>query len=270
MTPELPQPRLAFGFADAGARAIETDRAYFEMGAQLEPLPGAVLAWMPGLTASPAGAVIHRVDPAIVAALGRDWLVEAERALARVGAGLARIYLDRRDPQTDALLRSAGYSDREELAFGHSLPDAASGMRLHPVRSDEDWERKRRFHQEAHELPDGHAHCADAWVTVERRKCAHGIEAYWAEIGDEVVGMISLVEGDGLLRLKNLVIHPAYRRRSVATALLSHAAAAGMGRNHSCQCVLAVVGGGGELLYRAVGMQVIGSQVEWTKPMGKA
>lgn len=253
-----------------GARAIETDRAYFEMGAMVESLPGAKLVWMPGLTASPAGAVIHRVDPAVVGAIGEQWLVEAERALVRVGAGLARIYLDARDPRTDALLRSAGYLDREELVFGHDLPDPPIAMRLHPVRSDEDWERKRQFHQAADSTPDGHSHHAGDWVAMERRKCEHGMEAHWAEIGETIVGMIGLFEGDGVLRLKNLVIHPAYRRRAVATALLSHAAAIGRKLGFSYQCTLAVSGEAGEYLYRAAGMQLIGSQVEWTRRMASA
>ena len=122
------------GAASVFNRAMETDRTYFELGAKTERLPGAVLAWMPELTASPAAAVIHRVEPAVIAALGETWIVEAERALAQVGAGLARIYIDASESAADELLRGAGYADRDELIFAHSLwepstwPDLAAGQ----------------------------------------------------------------------------------------------------------------------------------------------
>src|SRR5262245_33324344 len=99
------------------ARAIETDRAYFEMGAEVSDLDGAILAWMPGLTRSPAAAVIHRVDPAAIAAGGEGWVSQAERKMADVGAALARIYLDQPHEGAEQVLRQAGFIDRDELVF---------------------------------------------------------------------------------------------------------------------------------------------------------
>ena len=95
-------------------RAAATDAAYFEMGAKVEDLPAATLAWMPGLTALAAGAVVQRVDSESAARMGGAWVSEIEAALARVGAPLARIYLDEGSP-LDGLLRQAGYSMRPEL-----------------------------------------------------------------------------------------------------------------------------------------------------------
>ena len=65
---------------DLLARGIESDCTYFEMGAQLEQLEGATVAWMPGLTRSPAAAVVHRVDPEAIIT-GRYELGDAEAAL---------------------------------------------------------------------------------------------------------------------------------------------------------------------------------------------
>ena len=130
------------GFAPALARAIETDRSYFDQGAELKPLDGAVLAWMPGLTASAAAAVIHRVDPEVIAQRGAAWIAEAEAAMAATGAALARIYLDERHADAGEQLRLSGYSERDELVFVGDLPDPPSEMALRPVTSDADWNAK--------------------------------------------------------------------------------------------------------------------------------
>jgi hypothetical protein len=47
-------------------------------------------------------------------------------------------------------------------------------------------------------------------------------------------------------------------------------AAIGRQRGVSEQCVMAVRGETGELLYRAAGMQMVGIQVEWSKPLAGA
>ena len=265
--PSCPQPEST-GAASLFTRALETDRTYFEMAATIDPLPGAVLAWMPGLAASPAGAVIHRVEPVVIAALGEAWVAQAERALAEVGAALARIYLDARGIPADELLRSAGYADRDELIFAASLGDPAPGLTLRPVKTDKDWERKLRFHAEIPMSPDGHGNHPSEWVALERRKCAEGMDAYLAEFDGKTVGAIGAVWGDRLLRIKNLVVHPTHRRRSIGRAMLNQIAAIGRERGVSEQCILAVRGDEGELLYSAAGMQVVGIQVEWSKQIG--
>ena len=258
----------ATGAAQILARAIETDRIYFELGAKAEQLPGATLAWMPGLTSSPAGAVIQRIEPEVIAVLGETWVVQAEQALADVGAAMARIYLDARGGPADEVFRRAGYEDRDELVFAHSLDEPAPGVTLHPVKSDEDWDRKLRFHTAVLETPDGHNHRPSEWVALERRKCADGMDAFLAECDGETVGAIGAIWGDGLLRMKNIVVDPAHRRRSIGRRMLSQMAAIGRERGISEQCILAVRGDAGELLYRAAGMQVVGSQVEWSKQIG--
>lgn len=252
------------------ARAIETDRAYFEMGAQRRDLSGAVLAWMPNVSASPAAAVIHRVDPAKAAQAGAAWIEHAEQALSNVGATLARIYLDTADETLGALLRQAGYAERDELVFAGSLPQPLTDMTLRPVIDDAGWAQKLEFHREARITPDGHDNDPADWVTLERHKCGDGMEAFIAEIDGEPVGTIGAIWGDGLLRLKNILVHPAHRRRAVGQAMLGKLAELGRARGISEQCVLAVKGEVGEYFYRGIGLQPIGAQVEWSKQIGRA
>lgn len=247
-------------------RAIDSDCAYFEMGAERRQLDGATLAWMPGLTSSPAAAVIHRVDADALAAGGAAWIVAAERAMAGVGGAMTRIYLEERGGRAEQLLKDASFVSREELVFIGSVPESAVALRLRPVISDSDWADKLRFHQAADGTPDGHGNRATEWVELERRKCGAGMEAYLAELDGDVVGAIGALWCDGFVRAKNLVVDPDRRRRGVGRAILACLAELGRQRGLSQQCFLAVRGEHGELLYRSVGLAMIGSQVEWSKP----
>ena len=259
-----PLPDLALA-QPALARAIETDRIYFDQGAERTQLDGAVLAWMPGFTASAAAAVIHRVDPELIARRGAAWVAEADAAMADTGAGLARIYLDGRHVEAGEQLRRSGYSERDELVFVGDLPDPPADMVLRAVTSDADWQAKLAFHAAVDETPDGHGNRAAGWVAQERRKCAEGMNAFLIELEGVVVGAIGAVWGQGIVRAKNIVVHPAHRRRTIGKAMLGHIAALGRARGVSEQCVMAVRGEAGELLYRAAGMEMVGFQVEWSK-----
>ena len=250
------------------ARAIESDWDYFEMGSKLHPLDGASMAWMPGLAASPGATVIYRVDADAAAEGGASWVATAEKAMADKGARLCRIYLDERHERADALLRSAGYVARDELVFLGSVPATAVGLTLQRVESDAEWARKLRFHQSADRTPDGHDNAAADWVALERRKCRAGMEAFLVELDGEVVGAVGAIWCEGFVRTKNLVVAPDRRRRGVGRAMLGAIGALGRSHGLSQQCVLAVKGEEGELLYRAAGMTVIGFQVEWSKPIG--
>jgi GNAT superfamily N-acetyltransferase len=250
-------------------RVIETDRAYFELGAQTRQIPGATLAWIPGLSGAAAGAVVHRVDVDRAVAGGQQWLAEAEWALADVGAKLARIYLDGRATASDAMLRRAGYTDRDEIAFVRDFPEPSSLLSLSPVGSDADWERKIALHELCDGSPDGHCTAARDWVALERAKCAHGMEMFIAESDGQVVGTAGLIAGQGVARLKNLVVHPGRRRRRFGESILAHVAAIGRARGLPTLGLFAVAGEPGELLYRAVGMRNAGIQVEWSKPLGQ-
>jgi ribosomal protein S18 acetylase RimI-like enzyme len=250
-------------------RVIETDRAYFELGARTRHSPGAMLAWMPDFAACPAGAVVHRVNPDEVAARGRQWITDVESALADVGARLVRIYLDRRGTAVDEWLRAAGFADRDEIAFVHDFPKPSSPISLVPVRSEADWRRKLALHEAAEGPPDGHFVAASEHVALERAKCAHGLEMFLAECGGEVVATAGLIAGEGVMRVKNIVVHPAHRRRRYGASILAHLGAIGRARGLPTLGLFALAEEPGERLYRSVGMRVAGTQIEWSKALGK-
>ena len=264
--------RNAHSMGDCGdfpliERVIQTDRAYFELGAKTRQLPGATLAWMPGLAGYPAGAVIYRVDAEVVEARGAQWVVDAEASLAEIGARLARIYVDRRGTGADDVLRAAGYADRDEIAFVHEFHQPSSVLALSPVRTEADWRRKLALHEAAEGPPDGHFIEANDHVTLERVKCAHGMEMFLAEYRGEAVATAGLIAGEGVLRIKNIVVHPDNRRQRFGASILANIAAIGHARGLPTLCLFALADEPGELLYRAVGMRVAGTQIEWSRPL---
>ncbi len=249
------------------ARAIGSDCDYFDMGAELMPLDGATLAWMPGLTRSPAAAVIHQVNQDALTSGGTAWITAAEAAMASINASLSRIYLVGADERAGRLLSAAGYVARDELVFVGSVPPSPLGLSLRRVDNEADWARKLRFHVATDETPDGHGNRAADWVELERRKCRAGMESYLAVLDDEIVGAVGAIWYDGFLRTKNIVVARDRRRRGIGRAMLGCIAELGRKRGISEQCVLAVRGEDGELRYRAAGMAMIGLQVEWSRPI---
>lgn len=257
------------GLSELLTRALETEQTYFELGARLEDLAGAVLAWTPGFVAAPAASVVHRVEPDAIVGRGREWLAGAESRLEELGIPLARIYLMARHEGMETLLSNAGYACREEILFADALPEPAAPLTFRPVVSDDDWARKRAFHRGVPESPDGHCNGAAELARLEQHKCAHGMEAFIAEIGGRTVGVAGAIWGEGIVRIKNLLVHPDFRRQAVATTLMSHIAAHGRARGISEQCLVALKGGTGEMLYRSLGMTVVGSCFEWSRRLGE-
>lgn len=247
------------------ARAlIESDRRYFEMGAIVQSLSLGDLVWMRGLTDLAASCVIHRVDGRIP----HSWIDEIELALAERSIMRARVYLDDSPEDVDALFRQRGYQRRGEIGFlapvGH--PETPANVRLCEVVDDLDWQRKLAIHEQAMEGPDGYTNQADAWVEMERRKCAAGnMQSFLVRCDNHVVATVGAIVHDGLLRLKNIVVAPQFRRRGLGLATV-HLLWQMAEREHDCRFgVFGVDGGRGERLYQRAGMYQVVHQYEWSR-----
>src|SRR5688572_7946377 len=96
---------------------IESDRSYFERGARLVGLPGAVLAHMPAFPGVPAGAAVHRIDPRALLPDPLTWVVTVETITADLGLPRSRFFVDRSAPELDLALTMLGYRSRLETGF---------------------------------------------------------------------------------------------------------------------------------------------------------
>jgi len=249
--------------------AIESDRQYFELGAQIDVLEGAQIAWLPGQAHNPAAVVVHRVDPVAAARVGNQWIQPLEARLRDIGTPVSRIYLDGPDTALDTVLQDAGYRAQHEIAF-HGIARRSESLKIdvRPVRTAEDWEEKLRFHVANAERPDGHATCAHDWVAMERARCATGtMEAWLCQHDGAVVGTIGTMRVSGVTRLKNLVIDRAARRQGVGRASVLRICQTVAQSDRSDFVVFALDGHAGDALYRAAGFRPVGCQVEWTRAL---
>ncbi len=267
--------RRDLGMAALARDLVESDARYFEGGALVEDLGGALLARLPGFESAAAGCVVHRVD---TARLPRDldgWLEGVEGRLAAIGCPSPRLYFADPFPALEAALAQRGYEPRLEIGFATPPgADTSGDVVLVPVEGARAWAAKLALHREVGRGPDGHDTDAEVWVELERRKAAAGtlqpcLLVASARRGDgapaRLLGAVALAPCGELLRLKNLVVHPAHRRQGVATAAIALGAHAAKALGKRALGCFAVAGGAGEVLYQRRGLVEVVRQTEWMR-----
>lgn len=249
------------------ADLVASDERYFELGARIEPVAGARLAWMPGLADLLAGCVVLGADAWRDGREAERALAEVEARVADVGGSRVRLYLARARSDVARALTDRGYVARHE--DGLVLTGRLSGaerVALRRVADDADWDLKATLHRESPDTCDGHAMEPERWVELERRKVDAGGLAPWLILeGEAPVGTAGTMRVGGLLRLKNLLVHRDRRRRGVATAAIAafRTMAEREGRAFG---FFGVEGTPGELVYRKCGMTPVTRWTEWLGP----
>jgi GNAT superfamily N-acetyltransferase len=245
---------------------LESDRTYFECGARLTPLPGAVLAHLAGFEDLAAGAVVHRIDPGGLAPDPLTWLVALEKRLAALGVQRAQLYLDVPAPELEWALTHIGYRCREEVGLLHPAAPLQSDVTLTPIRDEEDWHLKQALHPDNEPGPDGHTNNPVRWVAFERFKQAAGyFTLYLARHHGEVCGAMGMAEVGPMMRLKNFVVAPAHRRRGVGAAMLRAGVRLAQDRNKAVIGGFAMAGDAGEALYLGSGFTPVTRQWGWDR-----
>jgi len=260
------------GPVSLAAALLESDRAYFEAGAEVRDVPGAAMALLRGMETLAASCVVHRVRQA-EAGEPEQWLGMMGREVRAAGCPALRIYLDEgRGPLAAALARTGAMRTVEvglvrcvDEPWNGAVP---GGMTLESVRSAESWRAKLDFHGACPVGPDGHAAPAGLWVAMERRRAEAGYLRPWLVRLDGTVCASFGLAGQGqLARLKNLVLHPAFRGRGLARHVVRLAAetaaedgALGVGcfaleRHHAVA------------MYQALGFETVIRQYEWVAPL---
>ena len=246
---------------------LESDRRYFEAGADLLPIPGAVIAVLRGAEKLAAGCVVHRIDAKRVSRDAEGWISDVEQSVRALGVPHARLYLEASEPGLEAALRGRGYRPRVEHGL---VRDAAISGRaeveLVPAEDESGWAARREILREQSLGVDGHALDADLWVTMERRKCEAGyMRPFLIETAGKTIGSVCAAPIDGLLRMKNLSIDPAHRRRGFATAAaIAFARLAGETGFAAAGC-FALEGEPGLVAYPRAGYAEHVTQTEWLR-----
>jgi GNAT superfamily N-acetyltransferase len=252
---------------------LDSDAAYFDAAAMLEPIEGAVLSRLPGLEHLCAGAVVHRIQPNAIRLGAESWVASVEALSRARQVPRVRIYLHRAEPKMERALRSRKYAERREVGLVRTTDPGAndepsfSGVRLEEVVDLSGWDEKRRIHESTDIAADGHPGDPRSWCEMEQRRCAHGyMRPFLVCQGDAVCGTLCLASRGSLLRLKNLVIHPDWRGRGVGTAAARAAVVLARRAGYETVGCFAIPGGPALSVYQQAGFHPIVTQTEWLQP----
>jgi ribosomal protein S18 acetylase RimI-like enzyme len=263
-------PKLDRGPSEWPRDLLESDRRYFEADAEVIPVPGAVIAVLRGVEALAAGCVVQRVDAGRTAADPEAWLSDVEDRLRALGSPRARLYLDAPNPALEHALARRGYRPRVEFGFAREAGarENSLAVELVPAEDESGWAARRDLMRRVGRSPDGHASDPDLWVAMERRKHRAGyMRPYLIRVGGEIVGAVSAAPCGSVLRIKNLAVDPAHRRRGIATAAAAHFARVAEEEGFAaCGCF--VLEGEPALgVYPGAGYRKITQQTEWVRKL---
>jgi hypothetical protein len=248
---------------------LESDRRYFEAGADVLTIPGAVIAALRGAETLAAGCVVQRID-AEAAGLEPDrWLAEVEDRVRALGSPRARLYLEAPQARLEEALARRGYRSRAEHGFTRVAGDGGGAeIELVPAEDEDSWSARRELMRRQEQGIDGHPVDADLWITLERRKCEAGyMRPYLMRRSGRVVGAVCAAPCGRLMRFKNLVVDIDYRRRGVATA--TAVSFARMARDEGLEAAGCFVleGEPGMVVYPRAGYGPSAVQTEWMREL---
>ena len=246
---------------------LESDAAYFELAAKHIDLEGARLLVCPEFTDLPAACTVTSVPNRFSNRSTREWMEWTERSIQAHGFSLSRLYLTDRHP-VSRILSESGYRSRAEIGYvtGSPRPVADSELSIHPLDLESNWLDKQRIHATSRTQPDGYEVSAQRWTEFELAKSRTGkLTAHLVWENSTALATFCTLEHNGYLRLKNLLVDPAHRRRGIGERVIR--ALEGLATRERLQGVLAlaVSGGPGEFLYQSAGMKPIGRVIEWRK-----
>lgn len=247
---------------------LESDFIYFEQGANIKSLEGAVFVQMTGLEKVAAACVVQRINPSVIISDLNEWLFIVEAKFKESGDFLVRLYLQSQFEQLEIVLRERGYQARTEIGFIGTCEEKPNPnhLLLRPVKNEDDWLQKLLFHGDCKLSPDGYETEAEKWVEMERRKHEQGtLQPYLVEVNGQICGAVGTIECPNLLRLKNLVIHPQYRKKGFASQTVHLVSNLSKNMGKSGVGCFAVAGGIGEKVYQGCGLVATTKQIEWTK-----
>lgn len=263
---------IATAHLSVAGEVAATDEQYFALGADRLTVGSLALYVHRRFTDVPAGVVAVGVDPGPDddhdhAADGTlDALV---RTVDDLGVRQVRVYASRgqeadRRALTGCLARRSARRSTEVLLAARPGAIAPPGrpIELEPIVDDAGWEAKRAVQRADAASPDGHLVDPDRWHAFERDKAQDpSFAPMVVRAEDEVVGSVSLLAAPSIVRVKNLVVSPAWRRQGMAGEILRAIAAR---HPEATLGVMAVAGSHGLRAYLRAGADEVGRVDEWT------
>lgn len=256
---------------------LESDAVYFESDAECLHFDGGCIARMSGMESLAAGCVVQRIDAAAIGDKATDWLGDVEHRVAELGSPKARLYLQEEAPVLERSLVARGYRRADEIAL-LMQPDSetAAGARdervtLLPIEDETAWAAKLDIHRLIERGPDGHYSLADKWVELERRKSDQGyMKPYLICEDDSPAGAVNVAVWGNIVRLKNLVVHPGYRRRGIGRRAAARWAQLAAEHGKPAAGCFALEDSHALLMYQGAGFRPASRQTEWVKELNQS
>ena len=245
---------------------LESDRRYFEADAELFPVPGAVIVALRGAESLGAGCVVQRIDATQSASDADAWLASVEDRLRALGSPRARLYLDAPHAPLERALERRRYRPRVEFGFVRAAGFSAGEIEIEllPAEDESSWSARRLLMHRAGLGPDGHSMDPDLWIAMERRKHRAGyMRPYLIRTGGEIVAAVCTAPCGSLLRMKNLFVDSAHRRRGIATATAARIARLAEEEGFAATGCFALEGEPGLVVYPRAGYRLLARQTEW-------
>ncbi len=216
-----------------------------------------------------SASVIQRIRPERIDLPVTIWLGHTENLARKLKLGYVRIYLTRETTDWTRALQHRGYRRKVEFLLRQDVSDFETDhLHLVPVDTPEAWHSRVTLFQHDRKGMDGHDLLPVAWNELERRKAATGeLHCLTAIHHDRCVGAVSFMRTRHFLRVKNLFVHPLHRRQGVAMAMLKWMHEQARLLHMRSVCLMAVDGSPAIDLYRLMGMEIVGEQYEWIKPI---
>jgi len=260
-----------FQYPELLEELLESDTAYFRAAAECEQVQGFQISHMPGLETLAAACVVHRISKQDNGDLAQCLQAVEQRILA-LACHHARFYQQYPDDELEDWFRKNGYRPAREIALlntydapGFHKPNDSS-IQLRPVRTEHDWTLKLSLHQEIQNGPDGHASRAEKWLEMERKKCDAGyMEPFLIFREDMACGAVNYAPGPRLGRLKNIVIHPRWRRNDLGAQAARLIARIARERGMTAAGCFALEDGQALNMYKKAGYAPAILQTEWYK-----
>jgi hypothetical protein len=196
---------------------LESDRAYYESGARLIPLPGGVLAYAEGLASMQGGSTVHRIDARRIAPDSLEWLIAVESRLSGLGVSRARLVLDRPAPELEWAMSQFGYQAIEEVGYVRPATATATSIELFPVADQTAWDQVAAIYAEDSNM----SAAVSASLALDQQKQRRGyLRMFLARKRGAVCGAVSVADAGMMLRLQQLIVAPAQRQRGIAAAII--------------------------------------------------
>ena len=247
--------------------AIRSELDYYQLSARVATGPGWIATQMPGfehvVSAGYCCCDLVPSEPAIATKM----LAATESAAHAMGAIYTRLYTRDSNPMLRSVLGRLGFQSRRESIHVHNLhpPPAVhvDAVDETPVLAEAAWQAKEQLHSTSMQLSDGHNAAAADWVRIQRRKAATGSVAFFLyQMDGTAVATAGLMRSGSVIRIKDVFVHPDYRRKRIARTALAllcrHVEDAPV-------VLFALDGSAGHQLYRSMGFETVGSVYEWIR-----